>query len=103
MNCHCFQDRTYNPDKKYSTDEYLLATTFNSFLSSNFNVPKRDIVMLKMKGGAGAEDVIIALYVSSLIGKDRRDPSAKRKNEPTFQRTGLQLVSKIAAPEGQSL
>ncbi len=91
MNCHCFQDRTYNPDKKYSTDEYLLATTFNSFLSSNFNVPKRDIVMMKMKGGTGAEDVIIALYVSSRTGKDLEELTAKRKKEKTWQDILLQI------------
>lgn len=63
-NCHCFKDRSYNPQKKYAADGYLLTTTFNSFIAANFDISKSQIVMMKMKGGVDSDDLLIALYVA---------------------------------------
>ncbi|RUM40181.1 MAG: hypothetical protein DSY80_10670, partial [Desulfocapsa sp.] len=49
--CHCFKDRVYNPEKKFTADKYLLTTSFNSFIAANFQLSKSQIVMMKMKGG----------------------------------------------------
>nr|MBF0223361.1 hypothetical protein [Desulfobulbaceae bacterium] len=64
--CHCFKDRTYNPLAKFAADDYILATTFNSLLSKYFGISKKQIVLLKMQGSIGQDDLIIALSLSKL-------------------------------------
>jgi hypothetical protein len=63
-NCHCFKDRTFNPEKRFAADNYLLTTSFNSFIAVNFNLSKSQIVMMKMKGGIDPDTLLIALYVA---------------------------------------
>jgi len=65
-NCHCFKDRTYNQAKKFSSDSYILTTTTNSFISAWFDFEKKNIVMMKMKGGVKSDDLLIGLYLASL-------------------------------------
>ena len=65
-NCHCFKKRSYNPAEKSGSDPYLLTTTTNSFISSRFGFDKKKIVMMKMKGGIGSDDLLIGLYLVSL-------------------------------------
>ncbi len=55
INCHCFQDRSYNQRKSAAADPYFLATTQNSFLSLAYKVDKRNIVKAKMAGENGAQ------------------------------------------------
>lgn len=62
--CHCFKDRAFIPEKKFAADKYLLTTSFNSFIAVNFNLSKRQIVMMKMKGGIDPDTLLIALYVA---------------------------------------
>ena len=64
-NCHCFQNRSFNQQKKFAADGYLLATSFNSFIAETFHISKSQIVMMKMKGGVDPDDLLLALYVSS--------------------------------------
>ncbi len=62
--CHCFRDRTYNPQQKFASDEYILATSFNSLMARGLGVAKRQIVMIKMKEGVGQEDLLISLAIA---------------------------------------
>jgi hypothetical protein len=62
--CHCFNDRVYDPDNKFIADDYLLTTSFNSFIAVNFNISKSQIVMMKMKGGVDPDALLIALYIA---------------------------------------
>ncbi len=62
--CHCFQERAFNPQKKFAADEYLLTTNFNSFVAASFHISKSQIVMMKMKDGVDPNDLLIALYVA---------------------------------------
>ena len=62
--CHCFRNRTYNPVEKSASDGYLLTTTFNSLLASEFDISKRQIIMMKMRKGIANNDLITALYIS---------------------------------------
>lgn len=64
VSCHCFQERTFDPQKKFAADNYLLTTNFNSFLAASFHISKSQIVMMKMKEGVGSSDLLIALYVA---------------------------------------
>lgn len=63
-NCHCFQNRVYDPERKFVADNYLLTTSFNSFIAANFHISKSQIVMMKMKGGVAPDDLLIGLFVA---------------------------------------
>ncbi|MDW7772548.1 MAG: hypothetical protein SCH71_06620 [Desulfobulbaceae bacterium] len=78
--CHCFRDRTFNPADTFASDGYLLTTVFNSLTASYFSIPKRQIVMLKMKGGVHNEDLLIALYAGSRMGLEATDLLAEKKD-----------------------
>jgi hypothetical protein len=68
--CHCFQDRTWDPERPGAADPYLLATTRSSLLSAAFGVPKRALVAAVM-GGTPAEELWIARWAGARL---RRDP-----------------------------
>jgi hypothetical protein len=63
-NCHCFRERSYDPAQKFAADDYLLTTSFNSLIAATLKVSKRQIVMMKMKGGIDPDDLLIALYIA---------------------------------------
>ncbi len=62
--CHCFKQRSYDPEARFAADDYILATSFNSLTANTFNIPKRQIIMLKMKAGIHQNDLLIALKIS---------------------------------------
>jgi len=63
-NCHCFRDRSYDPAHRFVADDYLLTTSFNSLIAATLSVSKRQIVMMKMKGGVDPNELLIALYIA---------------------------------------
>ena len=73
QNCHCFKDRTFEKERKTAADPYLLTTSFNSFISANFNTSKRRIVMMLMQGAVQPEDLLVGLYVARAAKTDVRD------------------------------
>lgn len=75
--CHCFTDRSYNPEKPTIADPYFLATTQNSFFAAAFGVEKRSIVMQKQKGVA-ADDLWIAHWVASRTAASAEDLLQKK-------------------------
>ena len=72
VQCHCFMDRTYNPDDRFAADDYILATTFNSLLARFFTIPKSQVVLIKMKEGVSQEELLIGLKLSQATGEDPR-------------------------------
>jgi hypothetical protein len=62
--CHCFQDRTFEPDRPGAADPYILATARSSLLSAAFGVPKADLVRAVMSGTA-PEDLWVAHWAAS--------------------------------------
>jgi hypothetical protein len=42
INCHCFQDRAFDPAKPSAADQYYLATTQNRLLAAVFDQPRRN-------------------------------------------------------------
>ena len=62
--CHCFQDRTFEPERPGAADPYILATARSSLLSAAFGVPKADLVRAVMSGTA-PEDLWIAHWAAS--------------------------------------
>jgi len=65
--CHCFKDRSFDPANPGRSDEYLLATTQNSFLAAVFNIDKKYVVKTKMSGGSGT-DLWIAHFLAQKTG-----------------------------------
>jgi len=65
--CHCFKDRSFDPANPGKSDEYLLATTQNSFLAAVFNIDKKYVVKTKMSGGSGT-DLWIAHFLAQKTG-----------------------------------
>jgi len=53
INCHCFQDRTFNHRDTAAADPYFLATTQNCFISLIYGVDKSTLVKAKMSGTSG--------------------------------------------------
>ena len=67
--CHCFKDRSFDAANPGKSDEYLLATTQNSFLAAVFNIDKKYVVETKMSGGFGT-DLWIAHFLAKKTGID---------------------------------
>ncbi len=68
INCHCFKERIFNPIDTFSTDGYILATSFNSLLARLYDIPKRQVIFFKMKEKVGHDDLLIGLKISKLTG-----------------------------------
>ena len=64
ITCHCFTDRTFNPEQPALADPYFLATTQNSFFAVVFKADKKNIVMKKQQG-TSSDDLWIAYWVAS--------------------------------------
>ena len=84
IKCHCFKDRTYNPADTFASDDYILATSFNSLLAKKFAVSKREIVLLKMKQGVGQDDLMIGLQVARAAGLDFQQLLSQRRKKHTW-------------------
>jgi hypothetical protein len=76
--CHCFKDRSFDPANPGKSDEYLLATTQNSFLAAVFNIDKKYVVKTKMSGGSGT-DLWIAHFLAQKTGMDAQILMSDRK------------------------
>jgi hypothetical protein len=66
--CHCYQDRTFDPERPAAADPYILATTRSSLLSAAFGVDKRSLVSAVMTGTA-AEDLWVAQFAGARAGR----------------------------------
>ncbi len=84
-NCHCFRERSFNPQNKFAADEYLLATSFNSFIAASFHISKGQIIMMKMKGAVNPDDLLLALFVARAENADLDSLLAIRDNGGTWK------------------
>ncbi|WP_456386145.1 hypothetical protein [Desulfolithobacter sp.] len=84
-NCHCFKNRSFDPAKKFAADDYLVTTTFNSLVAATFGIEKRQIVMMKMRGGINPEDMLIGLYVAHATPADLDLLLGIRKNGASWK------------------
>jgi len=93
--CHCFTNRSYSPADKFASDEYILATSFNSLLAESFGIPKRQVVMIKMNEGVPQDDLLIGLKISKKTGIDIRKFLRLRKENKTWGK----IISDLAQQE----
>lgn len=68
ISCHCFQDRSFDPQRAGAADPYFLATTQNSLLAATFGIPKKEVVRAKM-GGLGGDDLWLAHSLTARAGQ----------------------------------
>lgn len=99
INCHCFKDRTFDPQNKYAADGYLLTTSFNSFIATKFTISKRQIVMMLMRGVVGPEDLLIGLYLAREAEDDLESMLAILDNGGTWEQI---LSQESLQKEGES-
>ena len=95
IQCHCFTERSYNSADKFASDDYILVTSFNSLLARSFDIPKRQIVMIKMNEGVAQGDLLIGLKVSKVTGIDIRKFLRLRKENNTW----AQIISDLQQQE----
>jgi hypothetical protein len=95
--CHCFKNRSYNPADRFASDDYILATSFNSLLAKSFSIPKRQIVMIKMNEGVAQDDLLVGLKISKATGMDSRKFFRLLKENNTWAKiiSGLPQQEKI--------
>lgn len=67
ITCHCFTDRSFNPEQPALADPYFLATTQNSFMAALFKIDKKTIV-LKKQQGTSSDDLWIACWAAFRSG-----------------------------------
>jgi hypothetical protein len=95
--CHCFRDRSYDPANKFSADDYLLTTTYNSLIANVFDISKGQIIIKKMKGGVNGNDLLVGLYISALANKPLNLLLSIRDNGGTWKKilkaTGIQTTA----------
>lgn len=80
IDCHCFRDRSFDPARPLASNDYILATSRNSFLAAVYGVHKKEIVRARMSGTL-ALDLWLALDLARSTGQpaamwlERRDRS----------------------------
>ena len=84
--CHCYQNRDYDPRAKFAADDYLLTTCFNSLMANYFNLSKKEIIRLKMKGGASQEELLLALQLSKISGLKARQLLISRQHGYSWEK-----------------
>lgn len=97
VSCHCFQNRSYNPSDRFAADDYILATGFNNLLARVFDVPHRQIVLLKMKEGVNEDELLIGMYVSRKSGEELEKILGKRRAGKTWA-----AILAALTPEGDA-
>jgi hypothetical protein len=84
IECHCFQDRAYDPASPGKTDRYLLATTTNTLLAAAYGFPKKEVVRGRMAGASG-ENLWVAAYAAERLGARRDDLLARREQAGSWR------------------
>jgi len=82
--CHCFKDRSFDVANPGKSDEYLLATTQNSFLAAVFNIDKKYVVKTKMSGCSGT-DLWIAHFLAQKTEIDAQELISDRKTADSWK------------------
>ncbi len=82
--CHCFRDRTFDPERPSAADPYLLATARSSLLSAAYGPPKSTLVR-KVMSGTAAESLWVAHFAAMRSGADADALLAARESKGSWQ------------------
>jgi len=67
--CHCYRDRSFDPERPSAADPYILSSSRSSLLSAAFGPSKRELVQAVMTG-TSPDDLWIAHWVAAKTGAD---------------------------------
>ncbi len=84
--CHCFRQREYDPKARFSADDYILATSFNSLTAAYFKISKKQLVIYKMKGGIQENDLLTGLYLARTKNLELEKLLAARAREKSWKK-----------------
>jgi hypothetical protein len=106
INCHCFQNRAFDPAEPSAADQYYLATTQNRLLAAVFDQSRRNIVMAKQKGTDG-DDLWVAYRASAETDLSPSDLLREKKEQgawlPVLKAYNVALTKTDSAlPNGSS-
>lgn len=76
--CHCFRDRTFDPERPSAADPYILATARSSLLSAVFG-PGKSVLVRKVMSGTAAESLWVAYWAASRSGADAEELLSRRE------------------------
>jgi hypothetical protein len=100
ITCHCFTDRSYDPERPTLADPYFLANAQNSFFAAAFKVEKREIVIKKQKG-VSAEDLWASHWLAVKSGRDAEVLLKERPAKGSWRQVaaGLSLPAAKLGPK----
>lgn len=100
MSCHCFQDRSFDPQRATAADPYFLATTQNSLLAASFKLSKKDVVRAKMSGTSG-EDLWISNFLAARSGQSADQWMTARSSAVSWVKavTSGNLAASVLGPK----
>jgi hypothetical protein len=99
ITCHCFQDRSFEPQRPAAADPYILTTTQNSLLAAAFGLPKKEVVRAKMAGASG-ERLWVVHYLAARSGHAPGQIEAARQQASDWQAvlSSLRLDPALLSP-----
>jgi len=86
IECHCYQDRSYDMAKPGAADDYFLTTIQNTFFALTFDVTKKSVVKAKQQGASGA-DLWIAYWLADKSPRTAEDILAARIQQADWPAT----------------
>ncbi|PLX83116.1 MAG: hypothetical protein C0617_12835 [Desulfuromonas sp.] len=83
INCHCYQDRSFDAKRPAAADPYLLTAAQNSLLAATFSTPKKTVVQAKMKGVSG-KALWLAHWSAADTGLSAKEVLQERDKAPSW-------------------
>src|SRR5574338_923128 len=83
--CHCFRDRTFDPERPSAADPYILATARSSLLSAVFG-PGKSVLVRKVMSGTAAEALWVAYWAAARSGADPEELLSRRERTGSWTR-----------------
>lgn len=100
ITCHCFTDRSYDPEHPTLADPYFLANAQNSFFAAAFKVEKREIVVKKQKG-VSSDDLWASHWFAAKSGRDAETLLKERPAKGSWRQVaaGLSVAPATLGPK----
>ena len=96
ISCHCYQDRSFDPQRAAAADPYFLATTQNSLLAAVFKLSKKEVVRAKMSGSSG-DDLWISHFLAQRTAQSTEQWMAGRSSAGSWGKAVT--AAKLSASE----
>lgn len=86
IECHCFQDRSYDMARPGAADDYYLTATQNTFFALTFDITKKTIVRKKQRG-ADSGELWVAYWLANKSGMEADVILSSRSQQPNWSAT----------------